>query len=354
MIDEVASDKQYYPLFDYLRISLAIIVMLGHDGLIGWEESGNFAVQVFFALSGWLIGGMLMEMSTRELPRFYFNRAMRIWIPYYLALLLLVAASLLKDHLTPKWFEFVFYKTSFVYNIFGPSQLAEFVYFMPLQGTGNHFWSVNAEEQFYLLAPLLLVVFAPLGRSVVIWIALAIAAWWFEIYSSIVLGVLAAVFAKQFGSVHSFVPARLVSFGGVAAFSSALYGGLSYNAWAPLVAVCIVLFLAVRGKPMFMGKFLGGMSYPLYLNHWIGVFVGHALMSPFGMRDTMGRHVFSAILNLGIAASLYWCVDRRIVAMRGQLFTGERGKLTMHLGYGLVAVGIVGGLILTAFADAQV
>jgi hypothetical protein len=122
---------------------------------------------------------------------------------------------------------------------------------------------------------------------------------WFEIYSSIVVGVLAAVFAKQFGSVHSFVPARLVSFGGVAVFSSALYGGLSYNAWAPLVAVCIVLFLAVRGQPMFMGKFLGGMSYPLYLNHWIGVFVGHALMSPFGMRDTVGRHVFSAIPNLG-------------------------------------------------------
>ena len=79
--------KTYYPYFDYLRIALATIVMLGHDGLIRWGQSGNLAVQVFFALSGWLIGGILLRLSTDDLPRFYFNRALRIWIPYYIACL---------------------------------------------------------------------------------------------------------------------------------------------------------------------------------------------------------------------------------------------------------------------------
>lgn len=352
MEHQAARDHRYYPLFDYLRIVLALVVMLGHDDLMGWNNSGNFAVQVFFALSGWLIGGLLMDMSPRELPRFYFNRAMRIWIPYYLALVLILGASLLKDHLTPKWLEFVFYKLTFVYNLFGPHQLAEFASAMPLQGSGNHFWSVNAEEQFYLLAPLLLVIIAPIGRSLLLWIAVAAAAWWFQTYSSIVLGVLAAVLARRFGPIHSFAPARVFSFGGVVLFSSALLDGLSYDAWAPLLAISIVLLLAVPGKPMFLGRFLGGISYPLYLNHWIGVFLGHAVMTPFGMRDTLGRHVLSAALSLAIASLLYWFVDRRILAMRGRLFTEERGRLAMGLGYGLVITGTLGGLVLMHFTAA--
>ena len=44
----------YYPYFDYLRIALATIVMLA--------QSGNLAVQMFFDLSGWLIGGIKFEL----------------------------------------------------------------------------------------------------------------------------------------------------------------------------------------------------------------------------------------------------------------------------------------------------
>ena len=145
---QLKQDTPYYPWFDWLRGVLAIAVMLKHDGLIPWEHGGNFAVQVFFALSGWLIGGILIHLKPADLPRFYFNRAVRIWIPYYIAVGLLIAASLLRDPVTAKWLEIVFYKLSFVYNLFGTQQLANHVAEMPLRGTGSHFWSVNAEERF--------------------------------------------------------------------------------------------------------------------------------------------------------------------------------------------------------------
>lgn len=344
MSNSVDARQTYYPLFDYLRIVLAMVVMFYHDELFGWTESGNLAVQVFFALSGWLIGGILLDSSVSDLPRFYFNRAMRIWIPYYIALVLLLCASLLKDHLTPKWFEMVFYKTTFVYNIFGPPQLDQFRQFMPLQGTGNHFWSVNAEEQFYLLVPLLLVLLVPLGRSLLLWIALAVAAWWFHIYASIIFGVVAAVAARHPARITAFVPTRVVSFGGVVIFALALFDGMTYVLWSPFFAVSVVLLLAVPGKPLPMGKFLGGMSYPLYLNHWIGVVVGHALMVPFGMRDAPLRHIFSTVFSLAMAAGLYRFVDSRILQMRGRLFTADRGRMVLWLAYGLTAFGIIGGL----------
>ena len=135
------SPDSYYPWFDWLRFALANVVMLVHFGIVhGWPHAGDFAVQVFFALSRWLIGEILLEQSRGDLPRFFFNRAVRIWAPYYLALLFLIAASLLREPATSKWLEIVFYKATFVYNLFGTRQAAQHVKEMPLAGTGSHFW----------------------------------------------------------------------------------------------------------------------------------------------------------------------------------------------------------------------
>ncbi|SRR6266851_1166741 len=158
----------YYPAFDYLRITLATAVAAGHADLITWSQAGNLSVQVFFALSGWLIGGILLRSSPDDLPRFYFNRAARIWIPYFVAVAILIVVSLLRDTVTTKWIEIIFYKITFVYDFFGPPQLAEFGNAMPLKGTGNHLWSICAEEQFYLVAPIFITLL-PLGRRIWPW-----------------------------------------------------------------------------------------------------------------------------------------------------------------------------------------
>jgi peptidoglycan/LPS O-acetylase OafA/YrhL len=148
--------------------------MFYHDGAIGWHHAGNFAVQVFFALSGWLIGGILLKMDPSGLPRFFFNRAIRLWIPYYIALFCLLFVSVIREPITYKWLEIVAYKVTFVYNLFGTPQLLEFAAMMPQKGTLTHVWSVNAEEQFYLLAPLLLVLLAKqFGRSTLVWAFIA-------------------------------------------------------------------------------------------------------------------------------------------------------------------------------------
>ncbi len=72
--------------------------------------------------------------------------------------------SFIREPITSKWIEIVIYKILFVYNIFGTPQLADWVSAMPQKGTLSHVWSVNAEEQFYLVAPIILVL-APLWRG---------------------------------------------------------------------------------------------------------------------------------------------------------------------------------------------
>jgi peptidoglycan/LPS O-acetylase OafA/YrhL len=332
----------YYPHFDWLRAVLACIVMAGHGGLLAWPRAGNLAVQVFFALSGWLIGGILLRTDLRHLPRFYFNRAVRIWVPYYLALAALVGASLLRDPVTPKWVEFVCDKITFVYNIFGPPQLEQFRNQMPLLGTGNHFWSVNAEEQFYLLAPLPLVLLASRwSRSVALWLGLAVIAWTTGVYPSIVLGVLAAVLARRLGASEVPTRWRLVALASAAVSGAALAAGWDYDRTSPVLAISAVLALAAKGHQGRLGEVAGGMSYPLYLNHWVGGFVASAIFGRYGLKESEWRHAFSFAFNVALAVGLYWLVDRRLLAVRPRLYSHRLGISAIALGYGGVVVGLV-------------
>ncbi|MFV0385228.1 acyltransferase family protein, partial [Paracoccus sp. (in: a-proteobacteria)] len=90
-----------YPLFDWLRIILASLVFVQHAQVTGLVSPGNFAVQIFFALSGWLIGGILLKMPPAGLPRFFYDRATRIWIPYLPAVAAIYILTLLKDGGSP-------------------------------------------------------------------------------------------------------------------------------------------------------------------------------------------------------------------------------------------------------------
>jgi peptidoglycan/LPS O-acetylase OafA/YrhL len=89
------------------------------------------------------------------------------------------------------------------------------------------------------------------------------------------------------------------------------------------------------------------MSYPLYLNHWIGVFAANALLTPFGMRGSDAGHVLSSSLNIAIAVALYWYIDRRLLQQRSGWYTRQRGLFVTRTAYLMVGLGLsVGGALL--------
>lgn len=346
------NEKLYYPYFDYLRFILASVVMLGHDAVFKqhinlWHNAGNFCVQVFFVMSGFLIGSILINTPKSSMPRFYFNRAVRIWVPYFIALALLVIMSMLHDKVTAKWIEIVLYKLLFVYNLFGPDQLEHFRDLIPLQGTGNHFWSVNAEEQFYLIAPLILV-FLPvlLGQSILVWGLLSLVALFTGVYASIILGVLAALIQHRLPDIwqHHSVKLLLFVLLGVCVFC--LLKGNEYQWFAPLASVAIVLLLATPGVQTRLGEKLGGISYPLYLNHWIGVIVANVALKPFGLQDTIPRFILAILIAYIFAFSLYEYIERPLLASRPKLFTSRIANRITLVAYLSVILGITLGLLI--------
>ena len=336
----------YYPWYDWLRFALAGIVLLSHQGLIGfWPTAADFAVQVFFAMSGWLIGGILIRLPEDELPRFYFNRVLRIWFPYFLALSLLVTVSLMRDHPNRKWAEFVFYKATFVYNLFGPRQLSAHRLEMPLAGTGNHFWSVNAEEQFYLFAPLALVLWTRrYRRATLTWIAVAVLAWISRTYASIAFGVLAANLANTCGPFYRSVPGRATAACAAVISALALALGADYDLAAPVCAIALVLLLAISGNRHRFGALAGGLSYQLYLNAWIAVFAVHAVANRLGITNPFARQTLTVVSSITFAGLLYWHVDRWVLARRRLLYTERRARIAVAVTCGTVAIGLCGGI----------
>ena len=336
-----------YPLFDWLRFVLASIVVLGHAGIEFPDFSnGGVAVKVFFALSGWLIGGILIRTDRNELPRFFFNRSTRIWIPYALAIVLLYTLAASREGINFFWFKYLLLDITFTHQLFTffPAAHTE----MPLDGSGNQFWSISVEEQFYLLAPLLML-FLPHGKSLRTWAPIAAATWvlgWNA--APIALGVCAAILEARtgFASRHSTRIIAIVTASG----SAAILAIFDFDQQiSPIFSIAVVLALAIPGKRSNIAFIAGGLSYPLYLNHHLGVFAVNFMAKRYLSIDHITFVVSQYGLNLILSYGLYWLVDRQIQLRRNEWYSQKSGIVLGATAYVLVLIGIVAGSLMHVY-----
>jgi peptidoglycan/LPS O-acetylase OafA/YrhL len=340
----------YYPWFDLLRIALALGVFAAHADSAHWlsENWGDACVQVFFALSGFLIGGILLRTPLSALPRFYYNRMLRIWIPYAVALGLLLLVTVAKQSLKDaKLWETFFFMGTFCSNLFGPSA-ALYAARMPAWGAGGHFWSICVEEQFYLVAPLAMLL---LGR----WrVALLIGAVvlnliWAHDFAAVALGMLLAIFHERFegGWRKPVVQLAFAALLGCALVAPYVASFTNYERVAPFGAVATIALCARPGARSKLTAFLGGISYPFYLNHWLGVMLHPLLARVLHVADWLGL-LAGLVLALGLSSVHYLVIDHNVQRWRGRWFTRRRGVLAFAVSVGLVAIGITVGLVLRA------
>jgi peptidoglycan/LPS O-acetylase OafA/YrhL len=346
LVGERERGQASYPLFDYLRMVLALGVFAAHAdrSFLVPHVTGNLCVQVFFALSGFLIGSILLRTRVADLPHFYFNRVTRIWVPYVVAIVAVVACSpLVMSVWSAKFWEFVFYQVTWVYNWFGLPQNAA-VYDSPMHGAAHVFWSICVEEQFYLVAPFVICVF-PRWRP---WMLAAIVALHFfhpHDFAAISLGELLAISVRRWGHWFERPVAKFALGGLCAAMLTLLWLDWDYNLLAPWFAVSVVALVAFRGRRNAAGVLLGGMSYPFYLNHWVGLSVRLKLSHALGLGLTGGTALALGI-DLLISAAHFHFIDRVVLARRGRWYTRERGKVGFAVALGLVLVGVAGGLMM--------
>ena len=140
---------------DTLRALAILIVMIFHlqpflpDALSPVADIGWMGVDLFFVLSGFLIGSQLLKPFTQGQPLklidFYIRRAYRILPAYFAVLILYFAVPAWREHaaIAAPW-KFLTFTANLVMNY--PAELAF-----------SHAWSLCVEEHFYLVLPCLVI-----------------------------------------------------------------------------------------------------------------------------------------------------------------------------------------------------
>ena len=153
-----AASANRFAGLDHLRALAIIIVFVYHYAMFGHPAGlhdylgswGWTGVDLFFVLSGFLIGGQLFARIARDQPisysEFYFKRSLRILPAYFvvLALYILFPGFKERSELPPLW-----RMVTFTQN-FGLD--------LSKEGAFSHAWSLCIEEQFYLILPLFIIV----------------------------------------------------------------------------------------------------------------------------------------------------------------------------------------------------
>ena len=353
---QMASARRFYlPQLDALRFLAFGMVLLSHarmyfhltlhvphspaivdrllDALL---RCGVYGVDLFFALSGYLITSLLLMEKQRtgevDVQSFYIRRMLRIWPLYYVSLFLLQPLSrhffLHGDHVSHHQLIAFTLMVGNWYQAFG----------VPIYAWIASFWSLNIEEQFYMVWPHVArlskrgVAFCAAGLFVfscvlqmVHFLALhQLPSYYssFQRLHSIALGCLLGVLLHQrrefCGGLYRCAP---IASGAFLFWLLGLFGN-AFTGRAivsfPLAAVASVLVLygliGVRWRPGRVGAvfvYLGKISFGLYVFHmaFVELFI-EAQLSP-------ARKTVAALLCTIAAAMLsYHGMERPFLKMK--------------------------------------
>jgi peptidoglycan/LPS O-acetylase OafA/YrhL len=371
--EATTGDRSYLDFIDGLRAIAILAVVAFHIGLPA-PSGGFFGVDIFFVISGFLIIGQIVadcEAGTFRFGRFWARRVLRILPSYLLVILACVAASLVLL-VTPKeastFGEQVMMSAGFAMNSWLIRNLGYF-------GTAGdptellHLWSLAVEEQFYLVAPVVIAAFFLVTRWTGRWVprpvfgaaALAAVCMWsfglamrtlpypnFDIFYhtehriwEFMAGGIGAILVPRLRQLPA-VSSELATASGLAGVAYGVFAlgpASAFPSWQTLVPVVGAAALlgagsarrtAVTGllawRPL---RFIGLVSYAWYLWHW--PLTSFAYIANFGDRSALLRAA-CAITSFGLAVLTYLLLERPL--------RPHRRELARRMPWRIVSIGL--------------
>lgn len=283
-----------------LRAIAVLSVVLFHFG-VNELQGGYLGVDIFFVISGYLIGSIILESIKKKqfsLLDFYKNRAVRL----FPNLLLMLIASVIISWLLLKPYDFFQFGKSlqfsglYVTNIVFSKQQGYFDISRELKPL-LHTWSLSIEEQFYLFLPIFLISIQKTNQKIKFFIIGSVIAtsfiykWWLihalpinSFFSfpgriwELGLGVFFATLPYQIKQrLQGQTLVAITSIAVIATYLLTLHETVTY-AGIISIGCCIATGLLILSSPnTWVGKILstklmvyfGAISYSLYLWHWL-------------------------------------------------------------------------------------
>jgi peptidoglycan/LPS O-acetylase OafA/YrhL len=334
---------KYRQEIDGLRALAILPVIAFHFGM-AWIPGGFVGVDVFFVISGYLITSIILKEHASgdfSLKNFWLRRVRRI-MP---GMLLMLSATLVAGY-------FILFGAA--YKSLGMQTLSTLLLsanFEMLHLTQNywgpqadtlpllHNWSLAVEEQFYLFFPLIALVCLKRSQKLLGWCLVAICAvsyfacvrvtntsvgqafyllptraW--ELAVGCLLAVLAA--AKKEGALASFLaPSQWLALLGVAIIAASwfvIHGNHfpGRKAMLPVLGAAMVIQFtgapgcwATKALSLDFLRFIGKISYSLYLWHWPVIVLGRAAQT----RWDFPSDGMLAVLMVLLAVIAYYAVE---------------------------------------------
>ena len=337
--------KGYVPALDGLRALSIIIVLLAHLQFYHGMP-GGLGVTVFFFVSGFLITGLLLKEYEHkgkiDFKNFYIRRFLRLY-PALLALILLNIILSNFGYVTLNKQALLaasFYYQNYFY-LFSPLRLRSF----------RILWSLAIEEHFYLLFPLIFILTVKRFKTIAsVIIAIIIVSLCCRLLITHLYGI--NDFAKEYTYTATECRADSILYGCLSAiliyFDVKFYSRLYLSVVAFVIAfIAVFLSLAnqsqyfdqtfiytVQGLSLFiivpalvyntrlitLNKFLssgvmryiGRLSYSLYLFHPIGYWLGEQFIP----HKSVFQMIVSVIVSFILAFLSYKIIETPIMSVR--------------------------------------
>lgn len=367
------SGGRFRPDLEGLRAVAVVLVLLYHARVPGFG-GGYVGVDVFFVLSGFLITGLiyreLRSTGRFSFANFYARRARRLLPAAGLVLVVTLIASvvILPAYRLPGVQADIASAGLYISNMRFAIEANDYFQAGADPSPVLHFWSLSVEEQFYILWPTILVALyvsspgvSSRGRRVAVgvlglgllsfiaavWLTGVNQPWAFYLLPTrawqLAVGGLIAISLGRLGGI----PPRLAAGATVGGLACVVAAALLFNDETPFPGFAAVLpavgaaLVIVGGLPrkaplparlLALGPFryLGRISYSVYLWHWPIIQLGGVVLGP-------GMTIPLALLSIPAAAGTQRLVEE---PLRHGRFIGRlpRRNLLQAAGVGLAVV----------------
>jgi peptidoglycan/LPS O-acetylase OafA/YrhL len=369
-----------------LRAVAVGLVIAGHAGLSGFE-GGFVGVDVFFVLSGFLITTLLLRETDRSgtvsISQFYARRARRI-LPAATATMLVVlaySAVVLPQTRTDQIAGDAGWAALFLANVHFAREAVDYFH-SAAPSPFQHYWSLSVEEQFYVVWPLLVLAVAlwipkhHRRRAVTALAALvAVVSLGWSLYAtaadptSAYFSTPARAFELAAGALLACVAGRLTNIKkpyaaalGFAGAGTLVYATINFSeathfpGWHALVPVLGTVALLIAGPATPTGKilskqpfrYLGDISFSLYLWHWPILILAPAAIPGGGIRELL---IMLVLILAASAASYHWI---EMPFQRHRIPHLTKGRRALALWPAAAALALVAGTSSQAYAGYQV
>lgn len=325
---------------NWLRAVAVLLVVLFHFSIPGFS-GGFIGVDIFFVISGYLMTKIIMSEADAEnfsLFNFYYSRCKRI-IPPLVALILVstVVTSFILYSEPAELMSFIKHSAASLNFISNIIYWLESGYFDDSSHTKwlLHTWSLSVEWQFYIIYPILILIFRKLMSTENLK--------WFIVFTT-VCSLSASIVLSENQPASSFFllhtrawemlagglvflfPFRIAKkYRGplfVLALVGILYSAVMFNgadvwpgflALLPVTATMLIMSISWQDNPCIKNtffQFVGRISYSLYLWHWPIVILLHHYQ----------LHDQPLFIGLGVASSFFmailsfYIVEKKVVS----------------------------------------